>query len=170
MNKFFAIIFCYFFVHSVYAEENCPALQANIHSASGAYVFKQFTFENVQDLVIIEPQSQVHRVTFGRGDASKVCSFRPLAFVQGSEGEKYWGWHMLWTEPSGLYYARIDGEAWVSSSPKVLSKFTPINPQFKLSSQYISITWQQVENNVITNMQALSGDEGRSWEFSKPAP
>ncbi len=154
-----------FFVQYAIAGENCTALQANIHMPSGAYVFKQRAFENSQDLAIIDPQAQVRRVTFGRGDSSKNCYFQPIAFVQGGQDDNRWGWHMLWAEPVGLYYARMDGEAWVSSNPKCLTKLVAINPQFKLNGQTIIVTWQQVENAVTSNMQALSSDEGRSWNI-----
>ena len=164
MNKFFAIIFCCFFAHIVFADENCPALQANINAASGAYFFKQYAFENKQDLAIVDSQAKVKRVTFGRGDASTSCFFQPLAFAQGGEGNTFWGWHMLWSEASGgLFYARMDGEAWISSLPKHLTKLAPINLQFNLDNQSISVTWQQVENGNNSNMQALSNDDGRSW-------
>jgi hypothetical protein len=93
-----------------------------------------------------------------------------LAFAQGGQNEQYWGWHLLWAEPQGLFYARMDGEAWVSSNPKRLSKLVPINPQFKLDGQNIIVTWQQVENGVTANMQALSSDEGRSWDISVASP
>jgi hypothetical protein len=173
MNKFFAIILTITFTKSVFACENCPALQANIHEASGAYIFKEYTFENKQDLAIIDLQAEVRRVTFGRGNATTTCFFQPLAFVQGGEGDAYWGWHMLWQEGAanshaqGLFYARMDGKAWVSSNPKRLTKFMPINPQFKLDNHNISVTWQQVENNIKSNMQAVSSDEGRSWVITQ---
>jgi hypothetical protein len=190
MKKLWLSIGCYFLSLSVLAEENCTALQpqglspqnipaeagcsclkANKHEAAGTYVFKQQVFDNKTDLVILEPatspQAEVRRVTFGRGDANSNCYFQPLAFAQGGG----WGWHMLWAESLshpqtvGLYYARMDGEAWVSSNPKCLSKFAPINPQFKLDKEMITVTWQQIENGVTANMQAISSDEGRSWDI-----
>lgn len=165
---FFALLLTMSFAH---AQEKCDALQANRYGGSGAYVFKQYKFENKSDLVILtpttSPQAEVRRVTFGRGDVSQTCYFKPLAFAQGGEAENFWGWHMLWAEPSldtgGLYYARMDGEAWVSSSPKRLSKLSPINPHFKIENQTITVTWQQVENGLTANIQAISSDEGRSW-------
>jgi predicted SPOUT superfamily RNA methylase MTH1 len=114
--------------------------------------------------------AQIQRVTFSRGQAQPACYFKPLAFVQGGEAEKYWGWHMLWAEPVGLFYARMDGEAWVSSNPKQLTKLTAINPQFKLEKDTITVAWQQVENGVKANMQALSSDEGRSWDIASIKP
>jgi hypothetical protein len=166
MNKLLVIIFSSFLAQNVMARENCPTLQTNNHKASGAYIFKQYAFENKIDLVIIDPQAEVKRVTFSRGDATTACFFQPLAFAQGGEGANYWGWHMLWSEPTGLYYARMDGEAWVSSNPKRLTKLAPHHVKFSLKNQQISVTWQQVENNVTSNMQALSSDEGRSWEIA----
>jgi hypothetical protein len=79
---------------------------------------------------------------------------------------------MLWSEnlsnakTGGLFYARMDGEAWVSSNPKLLTKLAAINPQFKLEKDTITVTWQQVENGFTANMQALSSDEGRSWDVA----
>ncbi len=188
MSKFLTVFFYSFFTHSVFAVENCDALQpqglspqnipaqagcsclkANNDETHSAYIFKQYAFEKGQDLVILEPTNSPHvevrRVTFGRGNASTNCFFQPLAFTQGGEGEKFWGWHMLWAEPVGLYYVRMDGKAWVASNPKRLTKLVAINPQFKLNGQTIIVTWQQVENAVTSNMQALSSDEGRSWNI-----
>jgi hypothetical protein len=190
MKIFVATIFCCLFALNIYAEENCIALKANKTDGSaasqGEYVFKQHTFsaqnnnETKQDLVIVEPQSnspgKIRRVTFGRGvtadgsDASKTCYFKPLAFIQGGEREKFWGWHILWTEPTGLYYARMDGEAWVSSNPKRLTTLAPIMPQFKLEGQNIAVSWVQVESGVKVNMQAVSDDEGRNWVVSTIQP
>jgi hypothetical protein len=167
MRKLFIVFFCgifySFFTQSVFACEKCDTLQVNKNAVAGAYIFKQFMFEST-------PQAETKRVTFGRGDAAKKCYFQPLAFAQGGEAEKYWGWHMLWAEPLGLFYARMDGEAWVSSNPKNLTKLNAINPQFKLEKHTITVTWQQVENGATANMQALSSDEGRSWDIAQIQP
>lgn len=175
---FFSII-CSLFAQCVFADE-CVALKVNKTEGNplslGEYVLKQHVFADTKiDLVIQQKQStlpaEIRRVTFGHGDATnsdttKNCYFQPLAIVQGGEGNQYWGWHILWAEPQALFYGRVDGEAWVSSLPKRLTKLASINPQFKLDDQTILVTWQQVENGVTTNMQALSSDEGRSWEIS----
>lgn len=174
MKSLLLIIFCYFLPHSVYAEESCITLKANKNTNSGEYFFKQHTFDNMQDLAIVNVQGAVRRVTFGRDNGLKTCFFQPLAFAQGGEGASYWGWHMLWAETfsgkqtGGLFYARMDGEVWVSSLPKRFTKLAPINTNFRLDGQKIIVTWQQVENGVTSNMQAVSDDEGRSWHI-KPA-
>ena len=149
--------------------------QKNSQQQLERFTLTQFGFDkDARDLAIIVHNvnlpAQIRRVTFNRGQAQPACYFKPLAFSQGGEAEKYWGWHMLWAEPVGLIYARMDGEAWVSSNPKRLTKLAAINPQFKLDGQNIKVTWQQTENGVTANMQALSSDEGRSWDIANIKP
>ncbi len=132
------------------------------------YSLMQFGFDDegktVSDLAIIvynvNLPAQIRRVTFARG-VSAGCYFKPIALEAGGD----WGWHVLWAEPQGLLYARMDGEAWVSSNPKYLARLAPINPQFRLNGQMLTVTWQQTENGITVSMQAISSDEGRSWDI-----
>ena len=192
MKQISTLIFFSLLWHGVCAEENCGGLKISKTEGSaasqGEYVFTQQAFaaqkndEAKQDLVIEQRQPnapvEIRRVTFARGvatdssDVTKACYFQPLAFAQGGFGAQFWGWHLLWAEDvsgaqtGGLFYARMDGEAWVSSLPKRLTKLAPANTRFKLEGQSIVVTWQQVENNVTANMRAVSNDEGRSWEIN----
>ena len=151
--------------------DKLEAVKKNSQQQLERFTLTQFSFENIaRDLAIIVHNvnlpAQIQRVTFNRGQEASGCYFKPLAFSQGGAGKSFWGWHMLWAEAgSGLFYARMDGEAWVSSNPKRLSKLAPINPQFKLENQAITVTWQQTENGTTANMQAISSDEGRSWKI-----
>ena len=160
--------------------DTISAVKKNSQQGLERYSFTQFGFDDagvaardlaMPDLAIIAHNlnlpAQIKRVTFGRGQTKPACYFKPLAFVQGGEAEKFWGWHLLWAESSsGLYYARMDGEAWVSSNPKRFTKLAPINPKLKLEKDIVTITWQQVENGLVVNMQAISSDEGRSWDIT----
>ncbi len=161
--------------------DKISTVKKNSRQALERYSFTQFGFDDAgvtaRDLAIIVHNvnlpAQIKRVTFGRGQAQLACYFKPLAFVQGGEAEKFWGWHLLWAEPpilqkGGLFYARMDGEAWVSSNPKSFTKLAPINPQFKLEKDTVTVTWQQIENGLAVTMQAISSDEGRSWDI-KPS-
>ena len=155
--------------------DKLDAVKKNSQQQLERFTLTQFGFDtDVRDLAIIVHNvnlpAQIQRVTFNRGNNEKSCYFKPLAFVQGGEGKQYWGWHMLWAEPVGLFYARMDGEAWVSSKPKRFSKLAAINPQFKLEKDIVTVTWQQTENGVTANMQALSSDEGRSWDITNIKP
>jgi hypothetical protein len=180
MKNLMIISFCSFvlsvFGQTVFAAENCVTLKANKVGASveiyREYAFGEHNFKDGQiELAISETRKKTlpdaAQVTFNRNTANASCFFTPIAFVQGGMREDYWGWHMMWAESSGgLFYARMDGEAWVSSPTKSLTKLTAINPQFSVHSQSIIVTWQQVENGATANMQAVSSDEGRSWEIS----
>jgi hypothetical protein len=145
------------------------AIKENNQQQLERFTLTQLDFDSKSELAIIvhvgNMPAQIKQVTFNRGQVQLTCYFKPLAFAQGGLGERFWGWHLIWAEPQGLFYARMDGEAWVSSLPKRLSKLASINPQFKLDDQNILVTWQQVENGTTVNMQALSSDEGRSWEI-----
>ncbi len=187
----FLIILCL----NAQAEETglCDKLEvvkANSQQQVERFTLTQFGFDRpdfdagARDLAIIVHNvnlpASIKRVTFNRGKLKPNCFFKPVAFAQGGQNsqilaEQFWGWHMLWTEasknlPQGLFYARMDGEAWVSSNPKVLTKLAAINPQFNQQNQIISITWQQLEVGVTVNMRALSVDEGRSWEIAPIKP
>ena len=158
--------------------DKISAVKKNSQQQIERFTLTQFGFDSKPELAIFVHTANLpthfKQVTFNRGQAQLSCYFKPLAFVQGGENAKYWGWHMLWVESvfgektGGLYYARMDGEAWVSSNPKRLSKLVAINPQFKLENKTITITWQQVEDGLTANMQAISSDEGRSWDI-KPS-
>ncbi len=164
----FFIILCL----TAQADENglCDKLEVlkkNSQQQLERFTLTQFGFDaGARDLAImvhnVNLPAQIQRVTFNRGQETPNCYFKPLAFAQGGD----WGWHMLWVEPVGLFYARMDGEAWVSSNPKRFTKLVALNPQFKLDGQNIIVTWQQVENGTTANLQALSSDEGRSWDIA----
>ena len=146
--------------------DKISAIKKNNQQQIERFALTQFGFASKPELAIIVHNvnlpAQIRQVTFGRGQVQPACYFKPLAFEQGGD----WGWHTLWSEPVGLFYARMDGEAWVSSNPKSLTKFTAINPQFKLQQNTITVTWQQLENGVTVNMQAISSDEGRNWDIA----
>ncbi len=178
MRKLLILILGCLFVCNAYAEDSCPSLETSRVLSDGLtveYIFKQHSFaDKKQDLVIVELKpnapTDIRQVTFGHGTGVTGCYFQPLAFKQGGGADKYWGWHLFWSEPAGLFYARMDGEAWVSSLPKRFTKLAPMDAQFKLDGQNIVITWQQLENGIKSTMQAASSDEGRSWDETEVKP
>lgn len=179
MKLFFTLLLC-LFTQIVNAEvtvtpnnSGCSCLTAS--KANTQYTLMQQTFaDDSQELVIAEGNenlpAKIHQVTFGskstKTPSPNSCFFIPLAFNEGGSGPNFWGWHLLWAEPTGLFYARMDGEAWVSSVPKRLSKLVTRDTQFKQENTVINITWQQTEDGLTTKMQAVSQDEGRSWDIS----
>jgi len=83
-------------------------------------------------MLLGEQAPEVKRISFSGRESA--CAYQPLAVERGGN----WGWHMVWQESDkGLFYARMDGEAWVSSPKKRIAdkvkskfccKFDPANP------------------------------------------
>lgn len=98
----------------------------------------------------------LHRISFvGREDA---CAYQPLALERGSD----WGWHMVWQESDkGLFYARMDGEAWVSSPKKRIADNPVQQVEFQSDGQQLEISWRDETGQQFSRRSA---DEGRSWD------
>ena len=116
------------------------------------------------------------RATFGRWEIDG-CPHHGAALATGGEGKDWWGYHMAWfdggNDDSGkdasLFYARMDGEAWVSSPPKKFGKHTNQagHPALLSMGENVWLVWREIEskNNKILGM--FSDDGGRSWGAPK---
>jgi hypothetical protein len=120
------------------------------------------------------------RATFGRMKIDG-CLHQCVALAVGGEGKDWWGYHMAWfdggktdsDQDATLFYARMDGEAWVSSPPKKFGKH--INqaghPALLSMDEKVWLVWLEVEikNNVKQNtiFGMYSDDGGRSWGEAK---
>lgn len=146
----------------------CPVVQTSNGQNQPVY-FLQHAFEDgTQDLAITIPaiSSEFKRVTFGESIASQ-CNYKALAVAPGGD----WGWHLAWLALGSnvLSYARMDGEAWVTSPTKKLSKNAQLTrqPDIFTWEQQVWIVWQELgehENNLYA---VYSADEGRSWQDAK---
>lgn len=148
----------------------CPIAQMH-HSQNKPIYFLQHAFEDgAQDLAIIVPATaealEFKRVTF-RGSAVPECHYKALALARGGD----WGWHLSWVAAVStvLSYARMDGEAWVSSPVKKLSKNArPVTPPVILTwQQQVWIVWQEAGENESNLYAVFSADEGRSWQNAR---
>lgn len=103
-----------------------------------------------------EAAGELHRISFaGREDA---CGYQPLALERGGD----WGWHLVWLEPEkGVFYARMDGAAWVSSPKKRIADHPVRDVRFSMAGSQLTIGWQDAAGNQHSRMSA---DEGRSWD------
>ena len=100
------------------------------------------------------------RATFGRWKIDG-CHHHGAALATGGEGKDWWGYHMAWfdggNDDSGkdasLFYARMDGEAWVSSPPKKFGKHSNQAGQPALLSinEYVWLVWREIENKNFAN-------------------
>jgi hypothetical protein len=99
---------------------------------------------------------EVKRISFSGTESA--CAYQPLALERGGD----WGWHMVWQEPDkGLFYARMDGEAWVSSPKKRIADLLVQQVEFQLDGQQLNISWQDETGQQFSRRSA---DEGRSWD------
>lgn len=134
-------------------------------------LFWQHSFDDgVQDLAMAKPSMgealNIKRVTFG-GATSQVCRYKALAITRGGE----WGWHLAWSVDgtSTLNYTRMDGEAWVSSPTKKLSKNAQGARLLTILTfeQQLWVVWLETNNKMNDIYAVLSNDEGRTWQEAK---
>ncbi len=120
------------------------------------------------------------RATFGRWKVDG-CPHHGAALATGGEGKDWWGYHMAWfdggNDDSGkdasLFYARMDGEAWVSSPPKKFGKHKNQagHPVLLSMGESIWLVWREIEIKNIAKQNVIKGmfsdDGGRSWSDAK---
>lgn len=122
----------------------------------------------------------VKRATFGRWKID-ACPHHGAVLASGGEGKDWWGYHMAWFDggnddtgkDANLFYARMDGEAWVSSPPKKIGnrKNQAGYPALLSLGEKVWLVWRETDtkNNVTKNtvMGLFSEDGGRSWGDAK---
>jgi hypothetical protein len=116
------------------------------------------------------------RATFGRWKIDG-CPHHGAALTAGGEGKDWWGYHMAWfdggNDDSGkdasLFYARMDGEAWVSSPPKKFGKHSNQagHPALLSLGENVWLVWREIENKNNKILGMFSDDGGRSWGAPK---
>ena len=132
--------------------EGCAA--AEVTDSHGQKItFWQHKFEDgARDLVMAQSPSDLKRVTFSHAQS---C-YQALVIFEGQG----WGWHLAWADAQKLYYARMDGEAWVSSVPKKIAAENVHELRFNQDKNVLTLSWQAAGGEYY--MQ--SDDEGRSWQ------
>lgn len=105
-----------------------------------------------------------HRASFGNWKID-ACPHHGPAIAKGDD----WGYHMAWFDGgdnAGLFYARMDGNAWVSSPAKRFGQ--AINqaghPALMSMGEQVWLVWKERTDIVNEIKMAKSDDGGRSWE------
>ena len=109
----------------------------------------------------------IKRATFGNWKID-ACPHHGPALARGGD----WGWHMAWFdggEKPGLFYARMDGEAWVSSPAK---RFGNANqqaghPALLSAGEQVWLVWRELTEQGSMIHGAYSSDGGRSWSEAR---
>ncbi|HEY0268043.1 MAG TPA: hypothetical protein VGC12_02295 [Methyloradius sp.] len=143
----------------------CP--QAKVQTVNGQFlIFGEYEFEHgVHDLAISNTEkSEIKRVTYsGKTSDGQSCVYKSVAFAQGGD----WGWHMAWTisDEPGVYYSRMDGEAWVSIPAKRISDQTADTLEFEAKPKHeqVILRGYSKQSSKTESFRLTSEDEGRSW-------
>lgn len=115
---------------------------------------------------------KLHRATFGRWQIDG-CPHHGAALASGGEGADWWGYHMAYFDGNdkkpGLYYSRMDGEAWVSSPPKKFGDNAKQagHPAIAAVGKQVWVVWREMKDNQYAIWGMQSDDEGKSWQPAK---
>lgn len=128
---------------------------------------QQAVNDGFQELVIKlnvgHGEDKTTRLSFA-GSKQAGCHFPSFALIKGGD----WGWHVVWTSSAnhGVFYARVDGEAWVSSLPKKLSQAVAEQVTLKEMQGKLIITAKYRANLNLPDENFISDDEGRNWDLA----
>lgn len=127
--------------------------------------FMQYLFgDGTRDLALTQTLpakiSDIKRVTFNKNID---CVYQTLAIAEGFNESARWGWHLAWADDNYIYYARMDGEAWVSSVPKKIVAKNASDLHFTQNGGLLILDWKVCSES----FSMVSDDEGRSWSASK---
>ena len=137
-------------------------------SDNGQVILRQHIFDGgLQELAIIHQEANAKqkttRLSFAGGKEAG-CHFPSFALLKGG----HWGWHVVWTSSAnrGVFYARVDGEAWVSSLPKKMSRAVAEQVTVKEMQGKLIITAKYPANLNLPDENFISDDEGRNWDLA----
>jgi len=94
------------------------------------------------------------------GSTHTGCHFVAVSVLKGGD----WGWHIAWVtkQTAGVFYARLDSEAWVTSLPKRLSHQAVSQVQFVQDKRGLSLHSMDAYGRTLHTL--YSDDEGRNWQ------
>lgn len=111
-----------------------------------------------------ETNPKIHRASFGNWKID-ACPHHGPAIAKGGD----WGYHLAWFDggdKAGLFYARMDVEAWVSSPAK---RFGDANsqaghPALISDGEQVWLAWKEMTDKASLVKLVKSNDGGRSWD------
>lgn len=127
----------------------------------------------IAEIPVAGKSADPKRATFGRWKVDG-CPHHGAALASGGEGASWWGYHMAWYDGGNdergknatLFYARMDGEAWVSSPAKKFGnmKQQAGHPALAAAGDNVWLVWLEKDagRSQVWGMQ--STDEGKSWD------
>lgn len=145
----------------------CP--QMKVQATNGqTLVFGEYEFEHgIHDLMISNiEKSEIKRVTYsGKTNLNKPneqsCIYKALAIAQGGD----WGWHLAWefNDKPGVYYSRMDSEAWVSTPAKRIIEENADVLELTVENEQVTLHGYASAQRHNAIFVITSDDEGRNW-------
>jgi len=117
-------------------------------------------------------QLDAHRASFGRWKIDG-CPHHGPALARGGEGKHWWGYHYAYFDGKdkkpGLYYSRMDGEAWARVPAKRFGDFSKHASHPALwamqqgEQEIVWRVWREMDGEEKQILGQHSEDGGRSW-------
>jgi hypothetical protein len=162
--------------------ECCRIAMTNKADGTAVAMWRHVFAGNERDHMMAEIPSTasqpavIKRATYGRWKIDG-CPHHGAALVSGGEGRDWWGYHMAWFDggndangqSAGLYYARMDGVAWVSTPAKKFagSKNLAGHPALLSVGENVYLVWRESEAKTHKILGKYSDDGGRNWSEPK---
>lgn len=154
------------------ADSSCECCRIGLATEPGgaAAIFWRHVYDGgIRDHAVarIGPQGVLKgpvRVSYGNWKID-ACPHHGPAIARGGD----WGWHLAWYEGAearqGLYYARLDGGAWVTSPPRRFGNADAQagHPSLFGTGERVFLAWKELTDNAAVVMTMASDDGGRSW-------
>jgi len=130
----------------------------------------------IAEIPVADKEPDPKRATFGRWKIDG-CPHHGAALAGGGDGARWWGYHMAWFDGGNddagkdatLFYARMDGEAWVSSPARRFGnmKKQAGHPALAASGENVWLVWREKDAGKSQLWLMKSSDEGKSWDAPK---
>ena len=149
---------------SALADSDCDSVFAKSADNAQVVLTQQVFDGGLQELAIIHQdvnaKQKTTRLSFA-GSKEAGCHFPSFTLIKGGD----WGWHVVWTSSAslGVFYARVDGEAWVSSLPKRLSRAVAQQVTIREIQGELMVSVKYPANLNLPDENFISDDEGRNW-------
>ena len=154
------------------ADGSCECCRIALAAEPGgtAVIFWRHVYDgNIRDHAVarIGPQGVLKepvRATFGNWKID-ACPHHGPAIARGGD----WGWHLAWYDGNekkpGLYVARLDGEAWVTSPARRFGNADAQagHPTLLAMGEQVFLAWKEMTETNTVIMAMVSDDGGRAW-------
>lgn len=112
------------------------------------------------------------RASYGKWQVDG-CPHHGGALASGGEGKNWWGFHLAYFDGQeakpGLYYTRVDGEAWAFFPAKKFGNHQKqaSHPALISQGEKVWLVWRELDGNVSQIFGRFSGDDGKNWTEPK---